>query len=125
MQSRRPAFETRAQPLNPLGPRRGALGRIEQITTVYQRIPNLGTSNINDQVNFPLSRPSRSADAGSGASGVSAVTPRSRRASHHPIAILRGWACLAFGRVSVSTPSSRLALIFSWSIVLESAKDRA
>ncbi len=29
------------------------------------------------------------------------------------IAILRGWACFAFGRVSVSTPSSRLALIFS------------
>jgi hypothetical protein len=30
-----------------------------------------------------------------------------------PIAIFRGWACFAFGRVSVNTPSSRLALIFS------------
>src|SRR5271166_5091027 len=44
--------------------------------------------------------------------------------SPHPIAILRGWACLAFGRVSVSTPSSRLAPIFSWSIVPESANER-
>ena len=31
----------------------------------------------------------------------------------HPIAIFRGWAAFALGRVSVSTPSSRLALIFS------------
>jgi hypothetical protein len=31
----------------------------------------------------------------------------------HPIVIFRGWAALAFGRVSVNTPSSRLALIFS------------
>ena len=30
-----------------------------------------------------------------------------------PIAILRGWACFALGSVSVRTPSSRLALIFS------------
>ena len=30
-----------------------------------------------------------------------------------PIAIFRGWACFPFGRVSVNTPSSRLALIFS------------
>ena len=30
-----------------------------------------------------------------------------------PIAILRGWAALALGRVSVNTPSSRLALILS------------
>ncbi len=43
----------------------------------------------------------------------------------HPIAILRGCACLAFGKVKVSTPSSRLALIFSWSTALPSVKERA
>ena len=36
----------------------------------------------------------------------------------HSIAIFLGCACLAFGKVSVSTPSSRLALIFSWSTAL-------
>ena len=45
--------------------------------------------------------------------------------SFHPIAILRGWACLALGRVRVSTPSSRLALIFSLSTVFDSVNERA
>ena len=45
--------------------------------------------------------------------------------SPHTIAIFLGWACLAFGRVRVSTPSSRLALIFSWSTVLPRVKERA
>ena len=43
----------------------------------------------------------------------------------HAIAIFLGCACLAFGKVSVSTPSSRLALIFSWSTALPSVKERA
>ena len=43
----------------------------------------------------------------------------------HPIAILRGWACLAFGKVSVSTPSSRLALILSRSTLFDRVNDRA
>jgi hypothetical protein len=41
------------------------------------------------------------------------------------MAILRGCACFALGSVSVSTPSSRLALIFSWSTLFDSVKDRA
>ena len=38
---------------------------------------------------------------------------QTRAAFVQPIAIFRGWACFAFGSVSVNTPSSRLALIFS------------
>ena len=41
------------------------------------------------------------------------------------MAIRLGWACFAFGKVRVSTPSSSWALIFSWSILLDRAKDRA
>ena len=43
---------------------------------------------------------------------------------HQPIEIRRGWASLAFGSVRVSTPSSSWALIRSWSILLDSVKDR-
>jgi hypothetical protein len=39
-----------------------------------------------------------------------------------PIVILRGCAALALGRVSVKTPSSRLALIFSWSTLFAVVK---
>jgi len=42
-----------------------------------------------------------------------------------PIAIFRGWACFAFGTVSVNTPSTRLALILSWSTLFDSVNDRA
>jgi hypothetical protein len=48
-----------------------------------------------------------------------------RAAFVQPIAIFRGWACCAFGKVSVNTPSSRLALIFSRSTLFESVNDRA
>jgi hypothetical protein len=41
------------------------------------------------------------------------IAGQTRAAFVQPIAIFRGWACFAFGRVSVNTPSSRLALIFS------------
>jgi hypothetical protein len=45
--------------------------------------------------------------------------------SDQPIEIRRGRACFAFGSVSVSTPSSSCALIFSWSILFDSVNDRA
>ncbi len=49
---------------------------------------------------------------------------RGRKRSLHPIEIRRGWASLAFGSVSVSTPSSSCAPICSWLILLDSANDR-
>ena len=50
---------------------------------------------------------------------------RGPRGGVQPIAIVRGWAALALGRVRVSTPSSRSALILSWSTLFDSANDRA
>ena len=46
------------------------------------------------------------------------------KAACHPMEIRRGCASLAFGRVSVSTPSSSWALICSWSILLDSVNVR-
>jgi hypothetical protein len=43
----------------------------------------------------------------------------------YPIAIFLSWACLAFGSVSVSTPSSRLAPIFSLSIAPDRVNERS
>ena len=58
-------------------------------------------------------------------SDLPSCSARSMLISFHPIAILRGWACLALGKVRVRTPSSRLALIFSRSTLFESVNERA
>ena len=61
---------------------------------------------------------------------ITTITPppgsarRRQWRSDHPIGIRCGWAFLAFGSVSVSTPSSSCALIPSRLILLDSPKDR-
>ena len=53
------------------------------------------------------------------------TNPLCGKREFYPIAIFRGWACFALGRVRVNTPSSRFAPILSWSISPPSAKERA